>query len=148
MPTLIAIDPGFSGAIAVQDEEKRVRIDKMPETVMDIWDYVANLPKDSRVLLEDVGYHRFGNNATSSCTFARHCGHWEMALVAARLSTVKVRPAKWQKTVFGKLPKDVQERKHEIRARVQPMYPTIFISLDAADSVGILRYLIMTGGVG
>lgn len=149
MKYLIAVDPGATGAIAFRDDNGRIAVDSMPETLRDIWDYFdswykGTFPKafeNASGVLEDAGYHVQGNNASASAKFARHCGSLEMALTASGLPWESVRPQKWMK-IFGGLPKDRMERKRRIKELVQRLYPHIKVTLQNADALGILTWAI------
>lgn len=144
MRTIIAIDPGASGAIAVRDTEGRVFVDDMPETLRDVWELLETDGQegiDVTAIMEDVGYHVMGNNASASAKFARHVGALEMALTGLGISWESVRPQKWMKH-FGALPKDKGERKRRIKELVQRRYPHIKVTLANADALAILLWYI------
>ncbi len=142
---LIAIDPGASGGIAVvSTTDNRPVVMKMPETPKDIFDLffglniVNGLPRlEIKAIVEKVGMHRQGNNASASCKFARHCGHIEMALIALGIPFEEVTPQKWMKSL-GVMPKEKQARKNHIKDIVQRRYPSIKATLWNADALGIL----------
>lgn len=151
MKTLIAIDPGASGAIAVRDDQGRVFADDMPESPKDIWDHLWGLdfrnpfnssaPVDVLAIIEDAGYHVAGNNATASCKFARHCGALEMALTGLSIPWEAVRPQKWMKH-FGAMPKEKSDRKLRIKELMQRKYPNIKVTLANADALALLTWAI------
>lgn len=157
MKVQIAIDPGASGAIAVRDEDGRVFVDDMPETLRDVWEHIATLiPKkevvsgtliyegrahDPHCIIEDAGYHVAGNNATASCKFARHCGSLEMALTGLCIPWETVRPQKWMKH-YGALPKEKADRKRRIKELMQRKYPNVKVTLANADALAILTWAI------
>ena len=139
----IAIDPGASGGIAVvSDRDGRPVVMKMPDTPKDIYDALrglATLHTSVRAIVEKVGMHRQGNNASASCKFARHCGHIEMALIALGIPFEEPTPQKWMKSL-GVMPKDKTDRKNHIKDLMQRKYPNIKVTLWSADALGILTY--------
>jgi len=157
MRTLISIDPGQSGAIAVRDTDGRVFVDNMPDTVADLAEHLSALiPSEMRrddndrfiyphrihdplCILEDVGYHVAGNNASASVKFAKHVGTIHGILACWKIPYESVRPQKWQKS-FGTLPKDKSERKRRIKELVQRRYPHIKVTLANADALAILLW--------
>lgn len=146
MKTLVCIDPGKTGAIAVRDPDGRVYVDDMPDTIKDIWDHfdAITMPplgtrNDIHAILEDVGYHVHGNNATASCTFARHVGHVESVLTGLSIPWESVRPVKWQKAL-GTMPADKAERKRKIKDIAQRRFPNIKVTLQNADALGMMIY--------
>jgi hypothetical protein len=146
MMTIIAIDPGKKGGIACKDQTDHVFVDTMPDTLRDLWDYFkairdAHGQDEVLAVIEKTGTHVKGNNASASCTFARSCGHLEMALTASEISWFDVTPQKWMKH-FGALPKDKTERKRVIKERMQRRYPSISVTLTNADALGILTWAI------
>jgi hypothetical protein len=96
--------------------------------------------------MEKVGFHRQGNSAGSSAKFARHCGQLEMALLASGIPIVDVVPSKWMKEVMSTVPTDRAERKRFIKEFVQRRYPSLKITLDTADALGILMYALERRG--
>lgn len=150
MQVLIAIDPGKKGGIAVRDAKGRVYADDMPDTLADLWSEINALnllpneigsQETMCAYIEDVGYHVAGNNASASATFARHVGHIEMALTAARISWQSVRPQKWMKSL-GALPKEKADRKRKIKELMQRRYPFVKVTLQNADALAMLTWLI------
>lgn len=145
--TVISIDPGANGAIVeyrpYDSPGLQVRVHKMPETPKDIYSKLASIQNQSDecvCVIEKVGFHVKGNNASASCKFARHCGHLEMALIALGIPIVEeVTPQKWMKSM-GTLPKDKTARKRAIKNKMQMRYPWIQVTLWNADALGLLEY--------
>lgn len=138
----IAIDPGASGGIACSYDGSSPIVMKMPDTPKDIHDLIYGLAihhAEVRAIVEKVGMHRQGNNASASCKFARHCGHIEMALLALGIPFEEVTPQKWMKSL-GVMPKEKQDRKNHIKDLMQRKYPNIKVTLWSADALGILHY--------
>lgn len=138
----IAIDPGASGGIVAAGDDGRPVALKMPDTPKDIYDLLYGLAihhSAVRAIVEKVGMHRQGNNASASCKFARHCGHIEMALIALGIPFEEPTPQKWMKSL-GVMPKDKTERKNRIKDLMQRKYPNIKVTLWNADALGILTY--------
>lgn len=149
MKTLIAIDPGASGAIAVRDRDGGVFTYNMPDTIKDVWDELSCLNNSLHLyaIIEDAGYHIQGNNASASCKFARHCGALEMALTGLSIPWEAVRPQKWMKH-YGALPKEKKDRKNKIKELMQRRYPNIKVTLANADALAILTFAIETPSIG
>lgn len=152
--TLIAIDPGKKGALAVRDHEGRVHVEKLDtDSLKDLWDQIASYgpTMDTRevfCLMEKVGTGRPGNAARAMTTFARHCGNVEAFLTAARIPFDEILPTSWMNGTVGKIrSKEKADRKREIKAYVQKLFPDIRVTLDNADALGILVYLMKHRGV-
>ena len=146
---LIAIDPGASGGLAVSRDGGDPVVMKMPDTPKDIYDLLSGLCHAAgiipdrlpcRAIVEKVGMHRQGNNASASCKFARHCGHIEMALIALGIPFEEVTPQKWMKSL-GVMPKEKQARKNHIKDLMQRKHGNaIKVTLWSSDALGILHY--------
>jgi hypothetical protein len=155
---LAAIDPGVSGAIASRMWGETIKVQKMPEGLREIYETLdklvnsfGNNGRTTKVLLERVGFHRPGNSAVASCTFARHCGALEMALVTLSVPYVLVTPQKWMAELFGKgnLPSDKAKRKEFIYQKMVERHPEVAgLFKYGADAVAMLEYLIKLEGEG
>ena len=157
MSLKITIDPGQSGGIAWKDERGNVSARKMPETPMDILQFLSKFPGYSGCI-EKTGGYMPGNSGPAAVKFARHCGHLDMALLACAISTVSVTAQKWQAHIIGKpnyqkIPKETlpkirrqilahrkTERKNKIKATVQARFPHLKVTLATSDALGILIY--------
>ena len=146
MKTVIGIDPGFSGGIAVMDEAHKVtEVANMPETPMDILDFLRKyVSEDTVVYMEDVGKGMPGQSSSATAKFARHNGHLEMALLALGLPTVKCTPQKWQKVYqLGKsTDHDKNTWKNTLKAKAQELFPNLGkkVTLKTADALLIALY--------
>jgi hypothetical protein len=144
--TLIAIDPGQTGAIAVKTLAGTA-VYRMPKNLADIhrlFQTISDRSPQVKAILENVGFHRPGNSAVASCTFARHCGALEMTLIANRVAYRKVTPSMWMKKMFGEaLPAEKNERKEFIFQRMRVAHPEMGDDLFKyqADALGMLAYL-------
>ncbi|MEE9159880.1 MAG: hypothetical protein V3U60_16035 [Gammaproteobacteria bacterium] len=148
----IAIDPGKTGAIAwcldddaflgIQHMNMAKTIDVIFQELKDLRDMAENVDEDLTLYMEDVGFHRQGNNAQSSATFARHVGHLEMACVALQIPVVKVHPKVWIRKFTGKTfkntPEGKKKRKDAIWHEALRQAPGIKLTKRNADAVAIL----------
>lgn len=151
--TIIGIDPGASGGIAVLYGSGSIDVQKMPVTERDLWDLLVERKRladpEVLVVLEQVQpgglsrekaegengvMHRMG--AKSAFTFGRGIGRLEMAVIAAALRVERVRPAVWQKALgcMTKGDKNVSKR------RAQELWPTLKITHWNADALLIAEY--------
>lgn len=148
MKTLIAIDPGANGALALRTPEGEVEVHKMPGTPKDLLDLLDDLTiQDSKMddlfaVVENVGGYRPGNSAPSAVKFARHCGHLDMALIASEIPHERVAPSVWMRAVLKTVPPEKAARKNAIKMEMQRLYPGIKVTLWSADALGMLTYLI------
>ncbi len=144
LKTIIAIDPGKNGGIAVFDVQRRkvVSLVKMPETPTDILNFLTSYTENSVCYLEKVGGLP-GMGGSAMFNFGKGYGHIEMALLANRIKTITVTPQQWQKILqLGtKGNKSTTEWKNKLRAKAQQLYPQIDkITLATSDALLILEY--------
>jgi len=143
---LIAIDPGASGGIAWLKTNNIIDCCKMPSTPMDILYQLDRLSfagtEELFCTMENVGFYRPGNSATSAVKFARHCGHLDMALLALHYQIEMVTPSKWMRGFLGTVPKDKTERKNAVKIKCQQRLPYLGkkITLATSDALGILLW--------
>jgi hypothetical protein len=159
----IGIDPGANGSIACKIDDK-VHAFKMPGTPKDILLLILSLKSDDAFCwIEQTGGYMPGNSGPAAVKFARHCGHLDMALLAAGISHDTVLPAKWEHWLIGKpnyeripekisekersriLAKRKTERKNKIKVKVQGLYPDIKVTLALADALGLLTFGLAQG---
>ena len=154
MKTIIAIDPGASGGIAVREYNGSTKAINMPETYQDIYNTLYGICKqnigddldfDFVCYLEDVGKGIPGQSSKATASFARHCGHLEMALYALQIPIEKILPSRWQKTLGigkGSDCADKREWKNKLKCKAQELYPQIKVTLKNADALLMLHYAI------
>ena len=149
MAGIIGIDPGEKGGIvclSVAGDVLDVR--KMPETPYDILDFLRRYSRNGLFgegcvcYMEKVGTGMPGQSSRATATFARHCGHLEMALMALGIKTVEVTPAKWMKHYqLGKSGDCTKtEWKNRLKARAQQLFPREKVTLAVADALLIAEY--------
>ena len=155
---MISIDPGANGSIACKVDGK-VHAFKMPDTPKDILLLLLSLKSDDAFCwIEQTGGYMPGNSGPAAVKFARHCGHLDMALLAAGIPHDTVLPAKREHWLIGKpnyekIPNEISEkersrilakrkteRKNKIKIKVQGLYPDIRVILKTADALGILTW--------
>ena len=141
----IAIDPGWSGAMVWQAEGLTTFVEKCPATAADMNHLVENvvavraLGYEPRCVLERVSAFP-GQGVTSVWKFSANYHLWQGMLTAHRIPYQLVSPAKWQKHLGG-LPsgKDKKkERKNQIKAFAQRLYPHLRVTLASADALAML----------
>ena len=152
MDIIIGIDPGKNGGIVALDRDGHVvSVTKMPPTYPDIYDYLNDLlatPHDNATAyIERVGTGMPGQSSKATATFARHCGHIEMALYALGIPTVEVLPTRWQQSLSIGKERDCAtkaEWKNRLKAKAQQLYPALWkarkITLATADALLIAHY--------
>lgn len=141
---IIGIDPGLKGGIAVLEARGDVvEVVTMPQTPLDILAFLRPfLAEQCVAYLEDVGHGMPGQSSKATATFARHCGHLEMALLALGIKTNVVTPQKWQKEYqLGKSGEHTKaEWKNKLKAKAQQLFPQQKVTLTNADALLLAEY--------
>ena len=146
---VIGIDPGLSGGIAVLSEDGRViSVTKMPQTPADIVAYLEEImamPLGGIVAyMEKVGTGMPGQSSKATATFAGHCGHLDMALLALGIPTNTVTPNKWEKSyqLGSSRGKSKTEWKNVLKAKAQQLFPKLGkkVTLATCDALLLAEY--------
>ncbi len=149
MKTIIAIDPGASGGIAISGKiSKVVSAFGMPDD-MELRDIIARYGNDSAdntvCYLEQVGGYIAGNPAPGSAmfNFGNGFGFIRGCLMMARIKFILVRPQKWQAGIPGIGPKMKSAvRKRALKEHAARLYPQEKVTLKTADALCLLDYAI------
>ena len=144
--TIIGIDPGIAGGIVALASDGKVKnYSRMPDTPMDILEYLNKLSNGMVVCyMEDVGRGMPGQSSSATAKFARHNGNLEAFLMALMIPTVMVTPQKWQKIYqLGKSSEySKTEWKKKLKSKAQQLFPMQAknISLSTSDAFLIAEY--------
>lgn len=144
--TIIGIDPGQSGGIAIHRLGNPIEAHKMPATDLDLFDLIDGQTPETRVLcyVEKVGpTPQMGRS--SAFKFGKGYGAISMACVAAGVRVEFVTPQKWQKalgmkSVGGKIGTNDTAKKNRNKAKAQELFPEIKITHAIADALLIAEY--------
>jgi hypothetical protein len=145
--TVIGIDPGKNGGIAWISDNCHPCVEKMPETLRDLWELVDDIRRC------EMATPRFSNEhglkayiesvhsspqmgVKSAFTFGNGFGHLEMALTAAGIPFERVRPQAWQKAMGCMTGGD----KNISKRRAQELFPSLKITHSTADALLIAHY--------
>jgi len=142
MKPILCIDPGANGGFAVQPPYGMVEAQAMPEGMSAQIDAIRAIAASFPGLvayIENVGFHRPGDSAVATATFARHVGHLEAALYACGIPTTTVTPSKWMKAL-GTMPADKKDRKNAIKENMARRFPHLTVTLKTADALGMLAW--------
>ncbi len=157
MRTIVAIDPGMSGGVAVRWFEK-ADCWPMPETQGDLLERlreiknVAGLEGDELVcVLEEVsGFAGKAQPGSAMFRFGEHFGFIKGVVQALEIRLVLVRPQVWQKG-FGlgtaSACRTRSEWKGKLKAEAQRRFPHLDVTLKTADALLILEHSISAVGV-
>jgi Holliday junction resolvasome RuvABC endonuclease subunit len=141
--TIIGIDPGASGAIAILCGDD-VTTHKLADlTEQDTWRLLAE-HEPATVYLERV---HAGPNMASSSAFKFGCGYGtlRMAAIAAGLRVVEVTPQVWQRKlglpqIGGGYGENDKEKKLRNKAAAEQLYPWMRVTNYIADALLIAEY--------
>lgn len=140
---VIGIDPGMSGGIAVLGVGGEVvDVFPMPQTMADLYEALSEFRECSVCYMEDVGHGMPNQSSKATATFARHCGHLEMSLLALGIPTHTVTPTKWMKSYqLGKSSEyEKREWKNRLKAKAQQLFPKHKVTLAVCDALLIAEY--------
>lgn len=144
--TIIAIDPGQSGAVAVIMKNGLLETFDMPETPKDVLELLAGIAmyddyNPSVCYLEKV-HSMPGQGVSSSFKFGRGYGNLEMALIALKIPTVSVDPTKWMKELAlgTRGDRTKTEWKNHLKKTAQQLFPDHKFTLANCDAALICSY--------
>ena len=140
----IGIDPGANGAIAWIDERGKSCVEKMPDTLQDLWELIRDITNFPRSAIDGRKYKAYIEQVSSSpqmgvvssFSFGRGYGNLEMALTAAGIPFERVRPQVWQKAM-GCMTKG---NKNISKQKAQELFPDKKIIHATADALLIALY--------
>jgi len=142
LQTVIGIDPGLSGGIAVVCGNATAAY-RTPETARDLFELLAKLSPGTAFCEKVNAGPKMGSSAAFK--FGQSVGELRMACVAAGLRLEYVTPQKWQKE-FGLIVKGRglgqgdTDKKNRNKARAQELFPGIKITHAIADALLIAEY--------
>jgi hypothetical protein len=150
MKTILAIDPGASGGIAVAQFGK-TDCSPMPQTEGDVLTLLRDIKTaadqegdETVCYLEEVnGFVGKGQPGSAMFRFGEHFGFAKGVVQTLGIKLELVRPQKWQKwyslgTASGCASKT--EWKNKLKAEAQRRFPHLPVTLKTADSLLILEY--------
>lgn len=147
---LIGIDPGsVNGGIAVRWPMGRVIVEKLDtESLVCLWAHISSYAPsedfpDVYCYIENVGRAFPGNASKAVTTFARHCGHIEMAIVACEIPFEPVLPKIWMNDVVPDRPKGIKDkakRKTHIYQVMSNIFTQVKVYKYNSDALAILKY--------
>jgi crossover junction endodeoxyribonuclease RuvC len=140
----IGIDPGANGAIAWIDERGKSCVEKMPDTLQDLWELICDITNFPRSAIDGRKYKAYIEQVSSSpqmgvvssFSFGRGYGNLEMALTAAGIPFERVRPQVWQKAMGCMTKGD----KNISKAKAQELFPDKKVIHATADALLIALY--------
>jgi hypothetical protein len=150
MKTIIAIDPGVSGGVAVSAFGKTMCY-AMPATQGDVLELIRDIKRGADVegaececVLEDVnGYVGKAQPGSAMFRFGEGCGFIKGVVQALGIKLLLVRPQTWQKAFsLGTASRcaSKSEWKNKLKAEAQRRFPHLRVTLATADALLILEW--------
>ena len=143
--TIIGIDPGAKGGVAIYDGKEDIMIlEKCPETTREMAAIInsTKLMRDDNVVCVIEKVHAFPTDARSSAfKFGCNFGKWLGILGAYDIPTIEVTPQVWMKPLQP-LPKIKRDRKNELKKIAINLFPNNKVTLSTADAaLMVVRYV-------
>ena len=155
MKTILAIDPGLSGGIAIWGYGK-TECFAMPETEGDLVDFIKSAKAAACMdvgelvcVLEQVGgFAGKAQPGSAMFRFGEHFGFLKGVIQTLEIRLELVRPQVWQKgfglgTASGCASKS--DWKNKLKAEAQRRFPHLAVTLKTADALLILDYAVRRG---
>jgi len=148
--TLVAVDPGASGGLAIRDCGGSIWLQPMPDSLPALVGLLRTYKTaDAELWIEEVPKFT-GKNIPSSTTAVlfQNVGRVEGAAVALGYSLHRVPPKVWQEPLGlgGRKSVDTQAQwKRKLRGKAEELYPTLDITLATADAVLVLHFVLGGG---
>ena len=140
----IGVDPGANGGIAWIDYNGKACVEKIPDTLQDLWELLCDITSYPKSSIDGRSYKAYIEQVASSpqmgvvsaFSFGRGYGNLEMALTAAGIPFERVRPQVWQKAL-GCMTKG---NKNVSKSKAQELFPDRKITHATADALLIAYY--------
>ena len=140
----IGIDPGANGGIAWIDYNGKACVEKIPDTLQDLWELICDITSYPKSSIDGRSYKAYIEQVASSpqmgvvsaFSFGRGYGNLEMALTAAGIPFERVRPQVWQKAL-GCMTKG---NKNVSKSKAQELFPDRKVTHATADALLIAYY--------
>ena len=140
----IGVDPGANGGIAWIDYNGKACVEKMPDSLQDLWELICDITSYPKSSIDGRSYKAYIEQVASSpqmgvvsaFSFGRGYGNLEMALTAAGIPFERVRPQVWQKALNCL----TGGSKNITKARAQELFPNIKCTHSVSDALLIAEY--------
>lgn len=147
MRTIIAVDPGLTGGVALKRNGQPTQAFPMPPTEGDLADLLCNLVTDASdtvAVVEEVGgYVGVAQPGSAAFRFGRNFGFLLGVLQTLGVRVELVKPQRWQKALgLGNSRKCRSKTawKNKLKAAAQRLHPRLKLTLATCDAVLILEY--------
>lgn len=145
MATIIGIDPGLSGGIAVLGAEKDCALPF--STMSETEEFLIDLIKSESISLfkafveePPVFFQGAGGGLASQAKLHRNLGQYEGLLMGVGIPFETISPKKWQKGLPGLAKLKGVERKRALKNLAVQRYPQLKPTLKTCDAILIAEY--------
>ena len=146
--TVIGIDPGKSGGIAVYSGGDTIHAEPCPSEIPEMAALIRRavhnceiegvIANNIKVAIENV--HAFPTDGRSSVfKFGTNFGIWLGICASNKLEVDRIQPRVWMKK-YGELPKEKQERKRYLKVLASSYFQDARVTLKTADAILIAKY--------
>ena len=141
---VLGVDPGANGGIAWIDYNGKACVEKMPDSLQDLWELICDITSYPKSSIDGRSYKAYIEQVASSpqmgvvsaFSFGRGYGNLEMALTAAGIPFERVRPQVWQKALGCMTKGD----KNVSKSKAQELFPYRKVTHATADALLIAYY--------
>mgnify|MGYP003151357443 FL=1 len=142
---IIAIDPGWSGAMAVFNNGKLETTHKCMPTSSETWELVRDDVIKSQLAILEWVHSMPGQGVASTFKFGYNYGMWNGMLASVSRETMLVPPTMWQKN-WDNVPKDKKDRKNFLKQKaIEISGGKVKVTLQNADAICIGQWYIDKG---
>lgn len=133
--TIMGIDPGKNGGIAIRTNDETFVLSMSNKTEMDIREWMVDQPRPTMCYIEKV-HSMPGQGVKSMFSFGQNYGFLRGILITRGIPFEEVRPAVWQGVLSCKTKGD----KNITKAKAQQLFPDIKVTHAIADALLIAEY--------
>jgi hypothetical protein len=147
MKTILGIDPGLTGGIALKRDGQPAHAFPMPPTEGDLVDLLHDLvtdPQNTIAIVEEVsGYIGIEQPGSAAFKFGRNFGFLLGVIQTLGVRTELIKPQRWQRALGLGNSRNCDSKtvwKNKLKAAAQRLNPQLKLTLATADAVLILEY--------
>ena len=145
---VVAIDPGWSGAMAVFKNGRLETTCKCMPTTTETWTECKEYLRVANVAVLEWVHSMPGQGVASTFKFGYNYGMWNGFLATVPLQTILVPPKMWQST-WDNVPKDKKDRKNFLKQMAMEIAVEsrsgVKVTLQNSDAICIGEWFIEKG---
>ena len=142
---IIAIDPGWSGAMAVFENGELIDTHKCMPTCTETWQLCRDDMMKSHIAILEWVHSMPGQGVASMFKFGYNYGMWNGMLASVSKETMLVPPKMWQSN-WDNVPKDKKDRKNFLKQKaIEIANGSVKVTLQNSDAICIGQWYIDKG---